>query len=99
VAAKKYDIEAWMPAQGDYREVVSCSNCTDYQARRLGVRYREKDGAPPIGPVHTLNSTAIATGRTIVALIENNQNEDGTINIPEPLRKYMCSREKICRKR
>lgn len=99
VAAKKYDIEAWMPAQGDYREVVSCSNCTDYQARRLGVRYREKEGAPPIGPVHTLNSTAIATGRTIVALIENNQNEDGTINIPEPLRKYMGNREKICRKR
>ena len=99
VAAKKYDVEAWMPAQGDYREVVSCSNCTDYQARRLGVRYREKEGAPPIGPVHTLNSTAIATGRTIVALIENNQNEDGTINIPEPLRKYMGNREKICRKR
>ena len=99
VAAKKYDIEAWMPAQGDYREVVSCSNCTDYQARRLGVRYREKEGAPPIGPVHTLNSTAIATGRTIVALLENNQNEDGTINIPEPLRKYMGDREKICRKR
>jgi seryl-tRNA synthetase len=99
VAAKKYDIEAWMPAQGDYREVVSCSNCTDYQARRLGVRYREKEGAPPIGPVHTLNSTAVATGRTIVALLENNQNEDGTINIPEPLRKYMGDREKICRKR
>ncbi len=99
VAAKKYDIEAWMPAQGDYREVVSCSNCTDYQARRLGVRYREKEGAAPKGFVHTLNSTAIATGRTIVALLENNQNEDGTINIPEPLRKYMGNREKICRKR
>jgi seryl-tRNA synthetase len=99
VAAKKYDIEAWMPAQGDYREVVSCSNCTDYQARRLGVRYRLKEGAPPIGPVHTLNSTAIATGRTIVALLENNQNEDSTINIPEVLRKYMGNREKITKKR
>jgi seryl-tRNA synthetase len=99
VAAKKYDIEAWMPAQGDYREVVSCSNCTDYQARRLGVRYRIKEGAPPIGPVHTLNSTAIATGRTMVALLENNQNEDGTINIPEALRKYMGNREKIYKKR
>ncbi|MCW3983529.1 MAG: serine--tRNA ligase [Candidatus Bathyarchaeota archaeon] len=99
VAAKKYDIEAWMPAQGDYREVVSCSNCTDYQARRLGVRYRLKEGAPPLGPVHTLNSTAIATGRTIVALLENNQNEDGTINIPEVLRKYMGNREKITKKR
>jgi seryl-tRNA synthetase len=98
VAAKKYDIEAWMPAQGDYREVVSCSNCTDYQARRLGVRYRLKEGAPPVGPVHTLNSTAIATGRTIVAILENNQNEDGTINIPEVLRKYMGNRQKISRK-
>lgn len=99
VAAKKYDIEAWMPAQNGYREVVSCSNCTDYQARRLGVKYREKEGAPPKGNVHTLNSTAIATGRTIVALLENNQNEDGTINIPQVLRKYMGNREKITRKR
>jgi seryl-tRNA synthetase len=99
VAAKKYDIEAWMPAQNGYREVVSCSNCTDYQARRLGVKYREKEGAPPMGPLHTLNSTAIATGRTIVALIENNQNEDGTINIPKVLQKYMGNREKITKKR
>jgi seryl-tRNA synthetase len=99
VAAKKYDIEAWMPAQNGYREVVSCSNCTDYQGRRLGVRYREKEGAPPKGFVHTLNSTAIATGRTIVAIIENNQQADGTINIPEALRKYMGNREKIGRKR
>jgi seryl-tRNA synthetase len=99
VAAKKYDIEAWMPAQNGYREVVSCSNCTDYQARRLGVRYREKEGAPPKGFVHTLNSTAIATGRTIVAILENNQQEDGTINIPEELRKYMGNRERITRKR
>jgi seryl-tRNA synthetase len=99
VAAKKYDIEAWMPAQNGYREVVSCSNCTDYQARRLGVRYREKEGAPPKGFVHTLNSTAIATGRTIVAILENNQQEDGTVNIPEALKKYMGNREKIDRKR
>ncbi len=99
VAAKKYDIEAWMPAQNGYREVVSCSNCTDYQARRLGVKYREKEGAAPKGFVHTLNSTAIATGRTIVALIENNQNEDGTINIPKVLQKYMGNREKITKKR
>ncbi len=99
VAAKKYDIEAWMPAQNGYREVVSCSNCTDYQARRLGIRYREKEGAAPKGFVHTLNSTAVATGRTIVALLENNQQEDGTINIPSALRKYMGNREKIDRKR
>jgi seryl-tRNA synthetase len=99
VAAKKFDIEAWMPAQNGYREVVSCSNCTDYQGRRLGIRYREKEGAPPKGFVHTLNSTAIATGRTIVAILENNQQEDGTINIPAVLRKYMGNKEKIDRKR
>jgi seryl-tRNA synthetase len=99
VAAKKYDIEAWMPAQNGYREVVSCSNCTDYQGRRLGIKYREKEGAPPKGIVHTLNSTAIATGRTIVAILENNQQPDGSINIPEALRKYMGDREKIDRKR
>ena len=98
VAAKKYDIEAWMPAQNGYREVVSCSNCTDYQGRRLGTRYREKEGAAPKGFVHTLNSTAIATGRTIVALLENNQQEDGTIKIPAALRKYMGNREKIDKK-
>ena len=98
VAAKKYDIEAWMPAQNGYREVVSCSNCTDYQGRRLGIKYREKEGAAPKGFVHTLNSTAIATGRTIVAILENNQLEDGTINIPEALRKYMGNRDKIDKK-
>ncbi len=99
VAAKKYDIEAWMPAQNAYREIVSCSNCTDYQARRLGIRFREKEGAPTKGFVHTLNSTAIATGRTIVAILENFQQSDGTIAIPEPLRKYMSDNEKIDRKR
>jgi seryl-tRNA synthetase len=98
VAAKKYDLEAWMPAQNGYREVVSCSNCTDYQGRRLGIRYREKEGAPTKGFVHTLNSTAVATGRTIVAILENNQQEDGSINIPEALRKYMDNTDKIERK-
>ncbi len=97
VAAKKYDIEAWMPAMNAYREVVSCSNCTDYQARRLNIRYREKEGAPTKGVLHTLNSTALATGRTIVALIENNQREDGTITIPKALRKYMGNKETITR--
>ncbi len=99
VAAKKYDIEAWMPAQGVYREVVSCSNCTDYQARRLGIRYREKEGAPPMGNLHTLNSTAIATGRTIVAILENYQLEDGSVVVPKVLRKYMGNVEKISIKR
>jgi len=95
VAAKKYDIETWMPAQNAYREIISCSNCTDYQARRLNIRYREKEGEPPKGFVHTLNSTAIATGRTIVAILENYQREDGSIIVPKVLRKFMGGVEKI----
>jgi seryl-tRNA synthetase len=99
VAAKKYDVEAWMPAQNAYREIVSCSNCTDYQARRLNIKYREKEGEAPKGFVHTLNSTALATGRTMVALIENYQQEDGSIVVPEVLRKYMGGIEEIAAKR
>jgi seryl-tRNA synthetase len=99
VAAKKYDFEAWIPAQGVYREVISCSNCTDYQARRLNIRYREKEGAAPKGVLHTLNSTAIATGRTVVAILENNQQEDGSVIVPKVLRKYMGDIEKISIKR
>jgi seryl-tRNA synthetase len=99
VAAKKYDVEAWMPAQNAYREIISCSNCTDYQARRLNMRFREKEGAPTKGFVHTLNSTAIATGRTIVAILENYQQQDGSITIPNVLRKYMDNMDKITTKR
>jgi seryl-tRNA synthetase len=99
VAAKKYDIEAWMPAQNAYREIGSCSNCTDYQARRLNIKYRKKEGEAPEGFVHTLNSTAIATGRTIVAILENYQQEDGSVVIPKALRKYMGGIEKIEPKR
>lgn len=99
VAAKKYDVEAWMPAQNGYREIISCSNCTDYQARRLNIKYREKEGEPPKGFVHTLNSTALATGRTIVAILENYQQEDGSIIIPEALRKHMAEIAKIEPKR
>ena len=99
VAAKKYDLEVWMPAQNAYREIISCSNCTDYQSRRLNVRFRENVGAPPKGFVHTLNSTALATGRTIVAILENYQQEDGSIIVPEVLRKYMGGMEKIEMKR
>lgn len=99
VAAKKYDIEVWMPAQNGYREIISCSNCTDYQARRLNIRYREKEGAPTKGFVHTLNSTAVATGRTMVAILENFQQEDGSVDVPEVLRKYMGDIEKIKLKR
>ncbi|MGB9713360.1 MAG: serine--tRNA ligase [Candidatus Bathyarchaeales archaeon] len=95
VAAKKYDVEAWMPAQNMYREIISCSNCTDYQARRLNIKYREREGEPPKGFVHTLNSTALATGRTIVAILENYQQEDGSVVIPEVLRKYMSGIDKI----
>ncbi|MCJ7698977.1 serine--tRNA ligase, partial [Candidatus Bathyarchaeota archaeon] len=99
VAAKKYDLEAWMPAQNAYRELHSCSNCTDYQARRLNIRYREKEGEAPKGFVHTLNCTAFATGRTIVAILENCQQEDGTVTIPEALRKYMSGIKEITPRR
>jgi seryl-tRNA synthetase len=99
VAAKRYDVEAWMPAQNAYREIISCSNDTDYQARRLNIRYREKEGAAPKGFVHTLNSTALATGRTIVAIIENYQQKDGSVIVPEALRKYMGDIGKIAPKR
>ncbi|MGA3191484.1 MAG: serine--tRNA ligase [Candidatus Bathyarchaeia archaeon] len=99
VAAKRYDVEVWMPAQNAYREVISCSNDTDYQARRLNIRYREKEGAAPKGFVHTLNSTALATGRTIVAIIENYQQKDGSVIVPEALRKYMGGIKKMAPKR
>ncbi|MCS7104602.1 MAG: serine--tRNA ligase [Thermofilaceae archaeon] len=89
VAAKKYDLEAWMPAQGKFREMVSCSNTTDYQSYRLGVRYARARGAPAEGYVHTLNSTAIATSRTITAILENNQEPDGVVRIPKILKKYL----------
>ena len=86
-AAKKYDCEAWIPSQGRYRELTSCSNTTDYQARRLGARFRPKEGAAP-EPVHTLNGTACAVGRTIIALIENRQERDGGFTLPKTLQRY-----------
>jgi seryl-tRNA synthetase len=86
-AAKKYDCEAWIPSQGRYREVTSCSNTTDYQARRLSCRYRPGDGESPEA-VHTLNGTATAVGRTIIALIENRQEEDGSFSLPSSLHRY-----------
>jgi seryl-tRNA synthetase len=85
-AAKKYDCEAWMPGQERYREVTSCSNCTDYQARRLNCRYRTEQG-PRF--VHTLNGTTIAIGRTIIAIMENHQRADGTIAVPKVLVPYL----------
>jgi seryl-tRNA synthetase len=86
-AAKKYDCEAWIPSQERYRELTSCSNTTDYQARRLGCRYRPADGESPL-PVHTLNGTAVAVGRTMIALIENRQDRDGGFTLPKTLHKY-----------
>ncbi|MDP2624682.1 MAG: serine--tRNA ligase [Candidatus Peregrinibacteria bacterium] len=86
-AAKKYDLEAWIPTQGKYRELTSCSNCTDYQARRAKIRYKNADGKNEF--LHTLNGTACAMGRTIVAIIENNQRADGTIEVPHVLQPFM----------
>jgi len=94
IAAKKYDTEVWM-ADGVYREMGSNSNCTDYQARRLNIRYRMKEGQPPVGPVHTLNNTALATSRTMIAILEQRQQEDGSVIVPEVLRKYMNGIEVI----
>jgi len=90
VAARKYDLEAWLPGADQYKEVVSCSNCTDYQANRLRMRYRTSEGNEA---VHTLNSTAIATSRALVAIMEQNQTEDGRVSIPEVLRPYMGGQE------
>ena len=92
VAAKKYDIEAWFPRQQAYREVVSCSNCTDYQARRLGIRMG-KAGRPGKVVPHTLNSTAVATSRAIAVILEQYQQPDGSVRIPEALRPYLGGRE------
>jgi len=83
-AARKFDCEAWIPSQGRYREVTSCSNTTDYQARRLGARYRPAAAASP-EVLHTLNGTAVAIGRTLIALIENGQEEDGSVRLPGAL--------------
>ena len=86
VAARKYDIEAWLPGAKAFKEVVSCSNCTDYQANRLRMRYRTADGN---AAVHTLNSTAVATSRALVAIMEQNQLDDGRVRVPEVLISYM----------
>jgi len=87
VSAKTYDIEVWMAGQNAYREIVSCSNCLDYQARRLMIRFRDKTNEPT-KYLHTLNSTLVATSRTLVAIMENNQTKDGHILVPQVLQKY-----------
>ena len=91
-AAKTYDLEVWLPGQNRYREISSCSNCTDFQARRAGIRYR-KDKKPEY--VHTLNGSGLAVGRTVVAILENCQQEDGSVVIPEALRPYMGGLDRI----
>lgn len=99
VASKKYDLEAWMPAQNSYREIVSCSNCTDYQANRLKMRYRTNEDKKQVNKaVHTLNSTLCATTRALVAILENCQDEDGNIKIPKVLVPYMNGMTSIKKK-
>ncbi len=97
VAAKKYDLEAWLPGQGKYREIVSCSNCTAYQAVRSKVRYRDRPDEPTKW-VHTLNSTLVASERTLIAIMENHQMKDGGIGVPTALQPYMGGATKITHK-
>ncbi|WP_053217699.1 serine--tRNA ligase [Virgibacillus senegalensis] len=93
-AAKKYDIEVWLPSYDDYKEISSCSNFEDFQARRAGIRFRREEKAKPEF-VHTLNGSGLAIGRTVSAILENYQQEDGTVVIPEVLRPYMGGKEVI----
>ncbi|MEQ1707087.1 MAG: serine--tRNA ligase [Terricaulis sp.] len=94
-ARRTYDLEVWLPSQGTYREISSCSNCGDFQARRMNARYRDKDGKPQF--VHTLNGSGLAVGRTLVAILENYQNADGSIQVPKALVSYMGGMETISR--
>jgi len=94
--AKKYDIEGWFPGQNKYRELASCSNDTDFQARRLNIKYKDNQGKLKF--VHTLNNTVCALGRTMIAIMENHQQSDGTIEIPKVLRAYMGNQKKIEKK-
>ena len=91
-AEKTYDIEVWIPSENKYREISSCSSCGIFQARRMGAKYKSSNGKEFVG---TLNGSGLAVGRLIIALLENNQNEDGSITIPEVLKKYMSNLDKI----
>jgi len=95
-AAKTYDLEVWLPAQNAYREISSCSNCEAFQARRMQARYRNEKGKPEL--VHTLNGSGLAVGRTLVAVMENYQRGDGSIDVPAALRPYMNGLETIRRR-
>ena len=90
---KKYDLEAWMPAQEKYREVTSCSNVGEYQSRRLGIKYKDENGKSQYA--HTLNGTVIAMSRCMIALIENYQTAEGNVAIPEVLQAFMGGRKEI----
>ena len=92
-AAKTYDLEVWVPAQNTYREISSCSNCEDFQARRMKARFKDEDGKNRL--VHTLNGSGLAVGRTLVAVLENHQNADGSISIPAALRPYLSGVDKL----
>ncbi|MDD2619273.1 MAG: serine--tRNA ligase [Syntrophomonadaceae bacterium] len=96
-SAKTYDIEVWMPGYNDYKEISSCSNCEDFQARRANIRYRSAPKAK-VQYVHTLNGSGVAVGRTVAAILENYQEEDGSITVPEVLRPYMGGLEKITKR-
>ncbi len=95
-AAKSYDVEVWLPSYNEFKEISSCSNCTDFQARRAQIRFRRAGGTKPEF-VHTLNGSGLAIGRTWIAILENFQQEDGSVNIPEVLRPYMGGMEVIRR--
>ena len=92
-AAKTYDLEVWVPAQNTYREISSCSNCEDFQARRMKARFKDEDGKNRL--VHTLNGSGLAVGRTLVAVLENHQNADGSVSIPAALRPYLGGVDKL----
>ncbi len=94
-AAKTYDLEVWLPGQNAYREISSCSNFEAFQARRMQARFRNEKGKPE--PVHTLNGSGLAVGRTLVAILENFQNADGSVTVPAALRPYLGGQEKITR--
>jgi len=94
-ARKTYDLEVWLPGQGAYREISSCSNMGDFQARRMNARYRPESGETKTAFVHTLNGSGLAVGRTLVAVLENYQNEDGSVDVPEVLHPYMGGLTKL----
>jgi seryl-tRNA synthetase len=94
-AHRTYDLEVWLPGQDCYREISSCSNCQDFQARRMGARYKPEEGAKGTRPVHTLNGSGLAVGRTLVAVLENYQQADGSVVVPEVLLPYMGGLETI----